>query len=87
MTDTHGIARTRIERRVPHFMSRKSRIIRAVKPGRTTCGDNYRMRLDGVKSIVLYPETERAVNPVVVNGKIENVHVVQHLNVRRLRDF
>ena len=67
-------------------MPRKSRIIRAVKPGGTARRDNDRARLDGVKSIVLYPETERAVNPVVVNGKIENVHVVQHLNVRRLRD-
>ena len=67
-------------------MARKSRIGRAVKSGGTARRDNHRTRLDGVKSIVLNSETERPVNPVVVNGKIENVHVVQHLNVRRLRD-
>ena len=67
-------------------MARKSRIIRAVKPRGTTCRDNDRACFDGVECIVFDSETECAVNPIIVNGKIKNVDVVQHRHVIQFLD-
>ena len=80
-TDSHRISGSCVKRRIPHFMSGKSRVVWFIKAGSSACCDQNCFCMDHIGCFFHDGKTNCSINSAIFCKKICDIYVIQHIHI------